>query len=88
MAALKDLNIVMSYRVQGQCLWWFLFKKWEQRVCSNYRGITLLGFLVKPHAKVPERRLRTFVEAQICVIRFSKVESILVMQHGTSCLLL
>ncbi|GAA6067179.1 uncharacterized protein LOC106910031, partial [Tachysurus ichikawai] len=35
-----------------------LFKKGDQRVCSNYRGITLLSLPGKVYARVLERRIR------------------------------
>ena len=42
-----------------------LFKKGDQRVCSNYRGITLLSIPGKAYARVLERRLRPMVEHRI-----------------------
>ena len=42
-----------------------LFKKGDQRVCANYRGITLLSLPGKVYAKVLERRVRPIVEPQI-----------------------
>ena len=42
-----------------------IFKKGDQRVCSNYRGITLLSLPGKVFAKVLERRVRAIVEPQI-----------------------
>ena len=36
-----------------------LFKKGDQRVCANYRGITLLSLPGKVYSKVLERRVRT-----------------------------
>ena len=42
-----------------------IFKKGEQRVCSSYRGITLLSLPGKAYARELERRLRPIVESQI-----------------------
>ncbi len=42
-----------------------LFKKGDQRVCANYRGITLLSLPGKVYSKVLERRVRPLVEPQI-----------------------
>ena len=42
-----------------------LLKKGDQRVCDNYRGITLLSLPGKVYAKVLERRVRPIVEPQI-----------------------
>jgi len=42
-----------------------LFKKGDQRVCANYRGITLLSLSGKVYSKVLERRVRPIVEPQI-----------------------
>ncbi|KAK3522957.1 hypothetical protein QTP86_010312 [Hemibagrus guttatus] len=42
-----------------------LFKKGEQRVCSNYRGITLLSLPGKVYSRVLERRVRPLVEPRI-----------------------
>ncbi|KAI3357370.1 hypothetical protein L3Q82_015800 [Scortum barcoo] len=39
-----------------------LFKKGDRRVCSNYRGITLLSLPGKVYARVLERRIRPIVE--------------------------
>ncbi|KAI3372564.1 hypothetical protein L3Q82_023043 [Scortum barcoo] len=39
-----------------------LFKKGDRRVCSNYRGITLLSLPRKVYARVLERRIRPIVE--------------------------
>ncbi|KAK3566533.1 hypothetical protein QTP86_034036 [Hemibagrus guttatus] len=38
-----------------------LFKKGDQRVCSNYRGITLLSLPGKVYSKVLERKVRPLV---------------------------
>ncbi|TWW77032.1 R2DM Retrovirus-related Pol polyprotein from type II retrotransposable element [Takifugu flavidus] len=42
-----------------------LFKKGDRRVCSNYRGITLLSLPGKVYSGVLERRFRRIVEPQI-----------------------
>ena len=42
-----------------------LFEKRDQRVCANYRGITLLSLPGKVYSKVLERRVRPIVEPQI-----------------------
>ncbi len=42
-----------------------LFKKGDRRVCSNYRGITLLSLPGKVYARVLERRIRPLVEPRI-----------------------
>ncbi|KAL0153242.1 hypothetical protein M9458_051417, partial [Cirrhinus mrigala] len=42
-----------------------LFKKRDRRVCSNYRGITLLSLPGKVYARVLERRIRPIVEPRI-----------------------
>ncbi len=42
-----------------------LFKKGDRRVCSNYRGITLLSLPEKVYARVLERRIRPIVEPWI-----------------------
>ena len=42
-----------------------IFKKGDRRVCSNYRGITLLSLPGKVYSRVLERRLRPIVEPQI-----------------------
>ncbi|KAK3535000.1 hypothetical protein QTP70_001958 [Hemibagrus guttatus] len=42
-----------------------LFKKGDQRVCSNYRGITLLSLPGKVYSKVLERTLLLLVEPRI-----------------------
>ena len=39
-----------------------LFKKGDQRVCANYRGITLLSLPGKVYSKVLERRVQPIVE--------------------------
>ncbi len=42
-----------------------LYKKGDRRVCSNYRGITLLSLPGKVYARVLERRIRPIVEPRI-----------------------
>ena len=42
-----------------------LFKKGDRRVCSNYRGITLLSLPAKVYSGVLERRIRRTVESRI-----------------------
>ncbi|TWW77358.1 hypothetical protein D4764_12G0007480 [Takifugu flavidus] len=42
-----------------------LFKKGDRRVCSNYRGITLLSLPGKVYSGVLERRVRQIVEPRI-----------------------
>ena len=42
-----------------------LFKKWDQRVYANFRGITLLSVPGKVYSKVLERRVRPIIEPQI-----------------------
>ncbi|KAI3359832.1 hypothetical protein L3Q82_013828, partial [Scortum barcoo] len=59
-----------------------LFKKGDRRVCSNYRGITLLSLPGKVYARVLERRIRPIVDPRIqeeqCGFR------VLVVEHWTS----
>ncbi|KAK3517069.1 hypothetical protein QTP86_004180, partial [Hemibagrus guttatus] len=42
-----------------------LFKKGDRRVCSNYRGITLLSLPGKVYSRVLERKVRPLVEPRI-----------------------
>ncbi|KAK3516227.1 hypothetical protein QTP70_006372 [Hemibagrus guttatus] len=42
-----------------------IFKKGDRRVCSNYRGITLLSLPGKVYSRVLERRVRPLVEPRI-----------------------
>ncbi|TWW74372.1 R2DM Retrovirus-related Pol polyprotein from type II retrotransposable element [Takifugu flavidus] len=42
-----------------------IFKRGDQRVCSNYRGITLLSLPGKVYARVLEKRIRLLVEPLI-----------------------
>jgi len=59
----------MLHGGQEQCPWTGvvvpIFKKEDLRVCSNYRGITLLSLPGKVYAPVLERRFRLFAEPQI-----------------------
>ncbi|KAK3573193.1 hypothetical protein QTP86_015101 [Hemibagrus guttatus] len=53
-----------------------LFKKGDQRRCSNYRGITLLSLPGKVYSRVLEKRVRPLVEPRIqeeqCGFRLSR----------------
>jgi len=42
-----------------------IFKKGDHKVCSNYRGITLLSLLGKAYARMLEKSLRLLVQPQI-----------------------
>ncbi len=42
-----------------------LFKKGDRRMCSNYRGITLLSLPGKVYSRVLERRIRPIVEPRM-----------------------
>ena len=42
-----------------------IYKKGDRRVCSNYRGITLLSQPGKLFAKILELRLRSIIEGQL-----------------------
>ena len=42
-----------------------LFKKGDQRVCSNYQGFILLSLHRKVYSRVLERRVQLLVEPQI-----------------------
>ena len=80
---LKDLNVVglswLTHLCNIACtsravpLEWqtsvvvLLFKKGDQRVCSNYQGITLLRLPEKVYSRVLERRLQLLVEHWIQV---------------------
>ncbi|KAK3529492.1 hypothetical protein QTP70_031733, partial [Hemibagrus guttatus] len=55
-----------------------LFKKGDRRVCSNYRGITLLSLPGKVYSRVLERRVRPLVEPR------SNAVFDLVVEHWTS----
>ncbi|KAK3514608.1 hypothetical protein QTP70_021525, partial [Hemibagrus guttatus] len=78
---LKSLDVVGLSWLTRLCniVWWSgtvpldwvtgvvipLFKKGDQRVCSNYRGITLLSLPGKVYSRVLERRVRPLVEPWI-----------------------
>ncbi|KAL0200215.1 hypothetical protein M9458_003402, partial [Cirrhinus mrigala] len=78
---LKSLDVVGLSWLTRLCniAWWLgtvpldwltgvvvpLFKKGDRRVCSNYRGITLLSLPGKVYARVLERRIRPIVEPRI-----------------------
>lgn len=75
----------------GQCLWtgklgwWALFfKKRDQRVCSNYRGITILSLSGKIYARVLKTRLRYLNLG----FRRNNASSTQTMEQRTSSLLL
>ncbi|KAI3372593.1 hypothetical protein L3Q82_023069 [Scortum barcoo] len=56
-----------------------LFKKGDRRVCSNYRGITLLSLPGKVYARVLERRIRPIVEP----LGFRRNNAVFVPGRGT-----
>ncbi|KAI3352347.1 hypothetical protein L3Q82_005319 [Scortum barcoo] len=60
-----------------------LFKKGDRRVCSNYRGITLLSLPGKVYARVLERRIRPMVSRHLGFRRNNAV-FVLVVEHWTS----
>ncbi|KAK3515164.1 hypothetical protein QTP70_008179 [Hemibagrus guttatus] len=78
---LKSLDVVGLSWLTHPCniVWWSgtvpldwvtgvvvpLFKKGDQRVCSNYRGITLLSLPGKVYSRVLERRLRPLVRGSL-----------------------
>ena len=78
---LKALDVVgLSWLTRLCCIAWtsvavpldwqtgvvvLLFKKGDRRVCSNYRGITLLSLPGKVCSGVLERRVRQIVESRI-----------------------
>lgn len=43
----------------------FIFFKGDQRLCSNYRGVTLLRLSEKAYARVLERRIRLTIELRL-----------------------
>ncbi|KAI3357062.1 hypothetical protein L3Q82_015445 [Scortum barcoo] len=55
-----------------------LFKKGDRRVCSNYRGITLLSLPGKVYARVLERRIRPMV-----TLGFRRNNAVFVPGRGT-----
>ncbi|KAI3373545.1 hypothetical protein L3Q82_022136 [Scortum barcoo] len=57
-----------------------LFKKGDRRVCSNYRGITLLSLPGKVYARVLERRIRPIVES---TLGFRRNNAVFVPGRGT-----
>ncbi|KAI3355686.1 hypothetical protein L3Q82_004279 [Scortum barcoo] len=59
-----------------------LFKKGDRRVCSNYRGITLLSLPGKVYARVLERRIRPIVET--LGFRRNNAVFVLVVEQWTS----
>ncbi|KAK3565056.1 hypothetical protein QTP86_032481, partial [Hemibagrus guttatus] len=78
---LKPLDVVGLSWLTRPCniVWWSgtvpldwatgvlvpLFKKGDRRVCSNYRGITLLSLPGKVYSRVLDRRVRLLFEPQI-----------------------
>ncbi|KAK3525845.1 hypothetical protein QTP70_010916 [Hemibagrus guttatus] len=78
---LKSLDVVGLSWLTRLCniVWWSgtvpldwatgvvvpLFKKGDRRVCSNYRGITLLSLPGTVYSRVLERRVRPLVEPRI-----------------------
>lgn len=47
----------------GKLCWWFsIFIKGNQRVCSNYRGITILSLREKEYVQVQEKRVWLLVK--------------------------
>ncbi|KAL0203001.1 hypothetical protein M9458_001019, partial [Cirrhinus mrigala] len=70
-AVLVDTSCNITWRLGTMPLDWQtgvvapLFKKGDRRVCSNYRGITLLSLPGKVYARVLERRIRPIVEPRI-----------------------
>ncbi|KAI3364671.1 hypothetical protein L3Q82_011446 [Scortum barcoo] len=62
-----------------------LFKKGDRRVCSNYRGITLLSLPGKVYARVLERRIRPIVET--LGFRRNNAVFVPVVEHWTSSIL-
>ncbi|KAI3369576.1 hypothetical protein L3Q82_024385 [Scortum barcoo] len=65
----KGEAVLCQHCLQCRCLWSGkpgvvvpLFKKGDRRVCSNYRGITLLSLPGKVYARVLERRIRPIVD--------------------------
>ncbi|KAK7884420.1 hypothetical protein WMY93_027543 [Mugilogobius chulae] len=62
-AETEDSEYLKSLDVIGMMV--PLFKKGDRRVCSNYRGITLLSLPGKVYSRVLERRLRPIVEPRM-----------------------
>ena len=42
-----------------------VFKKGDRKVCSNYRGITIISHVAKVMERILEKRIRVKVESQI-----------------------
>ncbi|KAI3362094.1 hypothetical protein L3Q82_012420 [Scortum barcoo] len=59
-----------------------LFKKGDQRVCSNYRGVTLLSLPGKVYARVLERRIRP--DSRTLGFRRNNAVFVPVVEHWTS----
>lgn len=57
------LNVMWSSRTASVVV--PMFTKWEQSVCSNFQGVTLLSFNGKAFAEVLEMRWRVIGEPQI-----------------------
>uniref|UniRef100_A0A3B3ZSF9 Uncharacterized protein n=1 Tax=Periophthalmus magnuspinnatus TaxID=409849 RepID=A0A3B3ZSF9_9GOBI len=80
-AYLRSLDVVGLFWLTslGNIAWWsgtvpldwqtgvvvLLYQKGDWRVCSNYRGITLLSLSGKVHSRILERRIRPIVEPRI-----------------------
>ncbi|KAI3358712.1 hypothetical protein L3Q82_015123 [Scortum barcoo] len=63
-----------------------LFKKGDRRVCSNYRGITLLSLPGKVYARVLERRIRPIVDPDPRIQEEQCGFRVPVVEHWTSSL--
>ena len=65
-----------------------VFKKGDRRVCSNYRGITIISHVVKVMERILEKRIRAKVESQIEEEQFgfrggrSTVEPIFILRQN------
>ncbi len=57
-----------------------LFRRGDQRVCANYRGITLLSLPGKVYCKVLERRVQQIVEPRT---EESNADFVLVVEQPT-----
>lgn len=73
-----DMPLQYCVNIEGLCLWggggWVvvpLFKKGGQRICLNYRGITLLGLPGKMYSRVLERRVRLLASESRGAMAFS-----------------
>ncbi|KAI3363919.1 hypothetical protein L3Q82_001516 [Scortum barcoo] len=60
------------------------FKKGDRRVCSNYRGITLLSLPGKVYARVLERRIRPHSRVPCLGFRRNNAVFVLVVEQWTS----